>query len=251
MYSSQFASQDEAIRDFCNLWQFDPEDTPLNKIRFRVGRNRRSWVKNVVSVGLSSCFLEPLESTGIFLIYAALYQLAKHFPDRRFDPVLIDRFNRKIDTLFDETRDFLQAHFYFSPRTDTEFWRANKELTLTDSIKEKVAMYKAGVPVNPPIATESSYYSNFDAEFENFWTNGSYYCIFAGLGVLPDHTLPAINYQSEAIHEADALFLDVKQKQRHLVETCCPPTTSICSSSTARTWSPTIRWSQKSRSSPE
>ncbi|WP_238559409.1 tryptophan 7-halogenase [Mycobacterium liflandii] len=66
MYSSQFASQDEAIRDFCNLWQFDPEDTPLNKIRFRVGRNRRSWVKNVVSVGLSSCFLEPLESTGIF-----------------------------------------------------------------------------------------------------------------------------------------------------------------------------------------
>ncbi|GJO00058.1 tryptophan halogenase [Mycobacterium marinum] len=219
VYSSQFASQDEAIRDFCTLWQLDPEDTPLNKIRFRVGRNRRSWVKNVVSVGLSSCFLEPLESTGIFLIYAALYQLAKHFPDRRFDPVLIDRFNRKIDTLFDETRDFLQAHFYFSPRTDTEFWRANKELTLTDSIKEKVAMYKAGVPVNPPIATESSYYSNFDAEFENFWTNGSYYCIFAGLGVLPDHTLPAINYQSEAIHEADALFLDVKQKQRHLVET--------------------------------
>lgn len=70
-------------------------------------------------------------------------------------------------------------------------------------------MYKAGVPVNPPIAAESSYDSNFD----------SYYCIFAGLGVLPDHTLPAINYQSEAIHEADALFLDVKQKQRHLVET--------------------------------
>ncbi|EUA91493.1 tryptophan halogenase family protein [Mycobacterium ulcerans str. Harvey] len=75
-----------------------------------------------------------------------------------------------------------RLHFYFSPRTDTEFWRAKKEFTLTDSIKEKVAMYKAGVPVNPPIATESSYYSNFDAEFENFWTNGSYYCIFAGLG---------------------------------------------------------------------
>ncbi len=140
-------------------------------------------MKNVVSVGLSSCFLGPLESTGILLIYAAPYQLAKHFPDRHFDPVL-------------------QAHFYFSPRTDTEFWRANKELTLTDSIKEKVAMYKAGVPVNPPIAAESSYDSNFD----------SYYCIFAGLGVLPDHTLPAINYQSEAIHEADALFVDVKQK---------------------------------------
>jgi len=45
-----------------------------------VGRNRRSWVKNCVSIGLSSCFLEPLESSGIYFITAAIYQLAKHFP---------------------------------------------------------------------------------------------------------------------------------------------------------------------------
>src|SRR5262249_57948293 len=68
------------------------------------GRNRRAWVKNCVSIGLASCFLEPLESSGIYFIYAALYQLVKHFPNRNFDPILLDRFNAEIATMFDDTR---------------------------------------------------------------------------------------------------------------------------------------------------
>jgi tryptophan halogenase len=219
VYSSQFSSQDEAVTDFCKLWNLDPETTPLNKIRFRVGRNRRAWVKNCVSIGLASCFVEPLESTGIYFIYAAIYQLAKHFPDRRFDPVLIDRFNHKIETVFDETRDFLQAHFYFSPRVDTPFWAANKELTLTDGFMEKVAMYKSGIPVNPPLTDERGYYGNFESEFNNFWTNGSYYCIFTGMGLLPDRALPALTYKPESITAAESLFEGVKRKQEELVAT--------------------------------
>jgi tryptophan halogenase len=219
VYSSKFSSETEAIGDFCKLWDLDPESTPLNKIHFRVGRNRRAWVKNCVSIGLASCFLEPLESTGIYFIYAAIYQLAKHFPDRRFDPVLSDRFNHKIETVFDETRDFLQAHFYYSPRVDTPFWAANKELTLTDSFLEKVAMYKSGVPVNPPMTDEGGYYGNFEAEFNNFWTNGSYYCIFTGMGVLPDRALPALTYKPESIKAAEVLFESVKQKQDEAVAT--------------------------------
>lgn len=217
VYSSAFASQDEAAADFCRLWDLNPDTTPLNRIRFRVGRNRRAWVNNCVSIGLASCFLEPLESTGIFFIYAAVYQLAKHFPDLRFAPVLADRFNHHIESVFDETRDFLQAHFYFSPRTDTPFWQANKELRLTDSLLEKVAMYKAGVPVNPPVTGEGGYYGNFDAEFHNFWTNGSYYCIFTGMGLMPDNVLPAITHKPGATKAADLLFEDVKRQQKELV----------------------------------
>lgn len=219
VYSSQFASQDEAALEFCRLWGLDPDSAPLNKVCFRVGRNRRAWVKNCVSIGLSSCFLEPLESTGIYFIYAAVYQLAKHFPDKRFDPVLIDRFNHEIETMFDDTRDFVQTHFYFSPRTDTPFWRANKELYLTDNIKEKIALYKAGVPVNPPITDEVGYYGNFDAEFRNFWTNGSYYCIFAGMGSLPEHPLPLLTYKTASVQKAEAAFAEVKRQQKHLLET--------------------------------
>ena len=217
VYSSQFSSQDEATRDFCHLWNLDAEQTPLNQIRFRVGRNRRAWVRNCVGIGLSSCFLEPLESSGIYFIYAALHQLAKHFPDKRFDPVLTDRFNREIEAMFDDTRDFIQAHFCLSPRDDTPFWRANKDLRLADNLQEKIATYRAGLPVNPPITDESTYYGNFEAEFRNFWTNGSYYCIFAGLGLLPDHPLPALTYKPDSVGRAEKVFAELKRQQGELL----------------------------------
>lgn len=215
VYSSSFVSPDEATLDFCRMWGLDPEGS-FNRIRFRVGRNRRSWVKNCVSIGLSSCFLEPLESTGLYFTYAAIYQLAKHFPDRGFDQALIDHFNAEIAGMFDESRDFLQAHFYFSPRVDTPFWRANKELNLSPEIRQKVAMYKAGLVVNPPIVSEESYYANFEAEFRNFWTNGSYYCILAGMGVLPDHAPPVLTYKPKARAAGDRMLAAMAQRQKEL-----------------------------------
>ncbi|MFJ8314014.1 MULTISPECIES: tryptophan halogenase family protein [unclassified Streptomyces] len=218
VFSSRFADRDEATADFARLWGLDPERTPFNHIRFRVGRNRRAWVRNCVSIGLASCFVEPLESSGIYFIYAAIHMLAKHFPDRTFDPVLVDRFNREIQEMFDDTRDFLQAHYYFSPRTDTPFWRANKELKLADGIKDKVETYRSGLPVNLPISDEGTYYGNFEAEFRNFWTNGSYYCIFAGLGMLPRHPLPSLAHKPESAALAEQLFADIKHKQRDWVE---------------------------------
>ncbi|NXY98714.1 tryptophan 7-halogenase [Streptomyces sp. BR123] len=219
VYSSRFASKEEATREFCDLWDLDPETTKFNHVKFRVGRNRRAWVNNVVSIGLSSCFLEPLESTGIYFITAAIYQLAKHFPDKNFHPELANSFNREIEVMFDDTRDFIQAHFYYAPRNDTPFWKANKELTLPKNIQEKISAYKAGLPINSPIADESTYYGNFEAEFRNFWTNGSYYCVFAGLGLEPDAPLPVLAHKPESVAGAEALFTKVKQEQQHLLDT--------------------------------
>ncbi|WP_447034981.1 tryptophan halogenase family protein [Streptomyces sp. DSM 118878] len=220
VYSDAFADQDRAATDFCRMWGLDPDEVGdrLNHVRFRVGRNRRAWVNNVVSVGLASCFLEPLESTGIYFITAALYHLVKHFPDQHFDAVLADRFNAEIEAMFDDTRDFIQAHFALSPRTDTPFWKANKDLRLPDGIQEKVAMYRAGLPINPPASTEGAYYDNFDVEFRNFWTNGSYYSVFAGLGLEPDHPLPALMHRPDAAGGAQYLFDRVAEEQRKLAE---------------------------------
>lgn len=219
VYSSLFSSQDDATEEFCRMWNLDPERQPLNHIKFRVGRNRRAWVRNCVSIGLSSCFVEPLESTGIYFIYAALYQLVKHFPDKRFEPILIDRFNREIETMFDDTRDFLQAHFSFAPRHDTPFWRACKELKLAEGFAEKVAMYKAGLAVEMPVTDEINYYGNFEAEFQNFWNNANYYCIFAGLDFMPDHPLTALAFRPETVEAARTVFADIKRRQSQLVAT--------------------------------
>jgi tryptophan halogenase len=216
VYSSQFISQDKAIDEFCRLWQLDANTVHLNKISFRVGRNRRAFVKNCVGIGLSSCFLEPLESTGIYFISAALYHLVKHFPNKDFHPKLIQNFNKEIESMFDDTRDFIQAHFYFSPRVDTEFWRANKSLYLTDNIREKIALYHAGLPINQPMTNEEHYYQSFDAEFRNFWTNGSYYCIFSGLGVLPENDYSLLYHRPSSVLSSKNIFSDIKNKQQFL-----------------------------------
>lgn len=219
VYSDRFTTQDEATREFSDMWGLDLENTQFNHVRFRVGRNRRSWVKNVVGIGLSSCFLEPLESTGIFFVTAAIYYLAKHFPDRNFNEALADSFNHEIETIFDETRDFIQAHFFYAPRTDTEFWRANKEIALSDNIRAKIAAYKTGLAINQPTSDEGSYYDNFEAEFQNFWTNGSYYSVFSGVDLLPDAPLPALAHKPRSVEGAEPLFEKVKREQRELVDT--------------------------------
>ncbi|MCB0064470.1 MAG: tryptophan 7-halogenase [Caldilineaceae bacterium] len=214
VYSSQFATEEEAIRDYCELWGIDPAKINLNRIRFRTGRNRRAWVKNCVSIGLSSCFLEPLESTGIYFVTTAIYQLAKYFPSRAFEPDLMDCFNRAIEYMYDDNRDFIQAHYFTTTRDDSPFWLANRhDLTLSDSIQEKFTLYKAGRPVNPPLPLDI-YYSSFENEFRNFWTDGNYYCIFSGMGVLPERPYAPLADQLDAIEAAKRIFADIKQKQQ-------------------------------------
>lgn len=191
----------------------------FNHIRFRTGRNCRAWVKNCVSIGLSSCFLEPLESTGIYFITAAIYQLAKYFPTRAFDQGLIDQFNREIEYMYDDCRDFVQAHYFITDRDDTAFWRANKnELKLSDSMREKISQYKAGLPVNASLSSDDDYYGSIENEFHNFWTTGNYYCIFAGMGYLPDRPYARLAYEPERIQEAQRLFAQIKRQQKQLSE---------------------------------
>ncbi len=217
VYSSKFETPDKATLDFCKLWNLDPDKQTLNKIRFRVGRNRRAWVKNCVSIGLASCFVEPLESTGIYFIYAAIYQLAKHFPDKNFNPALISSFNREIEVMFDDSRDFIQVHYLTTQREDTPFWRANKhDLHLSDQVQEKIELYKAGLTVNMPLSDAESYYGNFECEFRNFWTNSNFYCVMAGMGWVPETALSWIRQRPESQGKAELQFEALKRRSAEL-----------------------------------
>jgi hypothetical protein len=217
VYASDFVSQDEATEEFLKLWHLNPNQAKLNHIRFRTGRNRRAWVKNCVSIGLASCFLEPLESTGIYFIYAAIYQLAKHFPDKSFNPAVIAAFNDAIAGMYDDCRDFVQTHYFTTSRNDTPFWRANKhDLRLSDSIRNKVELYKAGLTVAAPFSDASAYYSDLETEFRNFWTNSNYYCILSGMGWMPDAPLAKIRYSPASLLKAQQMFRDLQLQSADL-----------------------------------
>ena len=222
VFSSSFVSMDDAIEEFARLWHLDPTTTPLNKIRFRVGRNRRASVNNCVSIGLSGCFLEPLESTGIYFIHTSIYLLAKHFPDRSFNPCLIKRFNEELETIFDDSRDFIQAHYFVSPRDDTPFWRANRhDLKLADGLVGKSEAYTAGLPVNL-VSDVAAYYDSFETEFHTFWTNSSYYYVWAGLGYLPDVPMARLKYQPRSRERAEGMFAALKGQTAALLERLPP-----------------------------
>jgi tryptophan halogenase len=74
-----------------------------------------------------------------------------------------------------------------------------------------VATYKAGLAVNQSVPDSDGYDGNFDAEFKNFWTNSSYYCIFSGLGLVPENAYPRIRHSDDSRRKAERMFQSIKQ----------------------------------------
>ncbi|MCH8615428.1 tryptophan 7-halogenase [Sphingomonas sp. SM33] len=111
-------------------------------LRFKAGRRERSWVKNCVAIGLASGFLEPLESTSIYLIQAAITALLELFPEKDIADADRDEFNRVIDLEYDRIRDFLILHYHATERTDSEFWNYTRTMVIPDSLAEKLELFR-------------------------------------------------------------------------------------------------------------
>jgi tryptophan halogenase len=162
---------------------------PANHIKIRTGQNSRIWVKNCVSIGLSSCFIEPLESTGIFLIEFELAMLLTFFPDRNFHPMRAQCFNQAVRKVFEETRDFVLMHYVLSDREDTAFWRAVRhETQTTKTLEAKLETFKLQFPV-----LDGFDYAVFRAR--------NYASILAGMGHLPRAPYPAIEHLDPSVGE--------------------------------------------------
>src|SRR5207237_7750987 len=110
-------------------------------LRFKAGRLERSWVKNCVAIGLSGGFLEPLESTSIYLIQAAITALVELFPEKEIAPSDRDEFNRIVDLEYDRVRDFLILHYHATERSDTPFWDYVRTMEIPDSLSEKLDLF--------------------------------------------------------------------------------------------------------------
>jgi Tryptophan halogenase len=147
VYCSAMTTPEQAERELRGFLGPRATDAGANHIKMRVGNNRRSWVNNCVAVGLSSCFVEPLESTTIALIEYQLALLVLHFPDSGMDERRARRYNELITSAFTDIRDFIVMHYCLTDRDDTGFWRAVREAPIPDSLAEKLAEYAESVIV--------------------------------------------------------------------------------------------------------
>lgn len=122
VYASAFIDDQSAEREFREtIGAHDNEE--CRTLRFKVGRTARSWSHNCAAIGLSGGFIEPLESTGIFLIEEAASQLARLLPVQGEDAGARDSFNRHMAATYEEIRDFIVLHYCLTRRRDSDFWR--------------------------------------------------------------------------------------------------------------------------------
>lgn len=137
VYCSEFISDDEATAQLLDNLEGAPLADP-NQLYFKTGRRKKFWNRNVVSIGLSAGFLEPLESTSIHLIQEGITTLIELFPSAGIEALDVDEYNRRMGLNFERVRDFLLLHYIATQRDDSEMWRHFRALKLPDSLDERL-----------------------------------------------------------------------------------------------------------------
>ena len=178
VFSSQYMSADEATGILMKNLDGQPLAEP-RMLTFTTGKRRKFWDKNCVAIGLSSGFMEPLESTSIHLIQAGVSRLLKFFPDKSFEKATIDEYNRQSDFEFERIRDFLILHYHSTQRTDSPFWNYCRNIDPPEELKRKMRLFRAG--------------GQIFRENEEMFTIPSWLQVMLGQGVEPERYHPMVD----------------------------------------------------------
>jgi len=216
VYSSAFISDDDARVALVGAVEGESIAEP-RILRFKAGRRKRSWVRNCVAVGLASGFLEPLESTSIYLIQAAISTLVELFPQQKQVSALDrDEFNRLIDLEYDRIRDFLILHYHATERSGLPFWDYVRTMQVPDTLHQKLELFRRRGRI---------------AKYrEGVFLDASWIAVYIGQRVVPQgHDMRADLPSTDVLaRRMEALRLEIRAKaaalpdHRSYIERYCP-----------------------------
>jgi tryptophan halogenase len=178
VYSSSHVSDDEAaatlLRNLDGRALADPK--PL---RFVTGMRRKLWNRNCVALGLAGGFMEPLESTSIYLIQSGIARLISLMPDQGFSPELADRYNSQARFEYERIRDFLILHYCATTRNDSSFWDYCRTMSVPDGLKRVMDLFRDS--------------GRFYRDAEEMFATTSWVQVMLGQGIVPRSYHPVVD----------------------------------------------------------
>ncbi len=181
-YSSAHISDDEAVHTLLSNLDGEPLAEPW-RLKFKAGRRKKSWDKNVCAIGLSAGFMEPLESQSIHLIQVGISRLMTLFPTRAMNQVDTDRYNRLMVFEYEKIRDFLVLHYHQNERTDTDYWRYLREMEVSDYLADKIELFSKSGRVF--------------RENDELFNDTSWFAVMMGQGLEPGGYDPLVDVMGE------------------------------------------------------
>ncbi len=152
-------------------------------MRFTTGRRQKFWSHNCAAIGLSSGFLEPLESTSIHLIQSNVSRLISLFPRDGINAADRDEYNQRTTTEFEQIRDFLILHYHRTAREDSEFWRYCANMSIPETLAHKIALFSAS--------------GRIGRDADDLFRDASWSQVMLGQGVTPGDYNPMADKLSE------------------------------------------------------
>jgi tryptophan halogenase len=183
VFSSARISEDEAASTLLDNLDGERMGDPRT-IRFTPGMRRKSWVRNVVAIGLSSGFIEPLESTSIHVIQTAINRLLELLPAHQVSDATRDDFNARTRTEMERIRDFIIFHYHANQRAGEPFWDDLRDMEVPKTLQHKLDLFRASARVTP--------------SFDDLFDARAWHQVLIGQNVIPESYHPVADLIPEA-----------------------------------------------------
>jgi len=198
VYSSNHMDEASALRVLADYAGCDADVLDIRRLSFEAGYRERQWVRNCVAVGLAGGFLEPLESTGLVLIEAAIAMIAELFPHVGPIDAPAGRFNALMNARYDAITDFLKLHYCLS-RREEPFWRSNADpASMSDRLGALLGQWRYRPPNRFDFTLDVESFAYFNYQYILYGMD------FAGLALEPAGEGDAPDSHFQRIHRFGA-----------------------------------------------